>query len=151
MWTKKSSTMWVNLFGNCIIKYRMAGHYYFLCYNSSLDFEFGDYVTKDDLNSAKLYFDKRVTEMHKSMALLLKLISSSESKGVNFKTEIDNLLKLERVEKEPPNKDNECDFIRDDLIEFLNTLGNSARYCFGPNELIADELLSKYKIKRLNK
>lgn len=38
--------------------------------------------------------------------------------------------------------------LRDDLIEYLNELGSSARYCFGGNELAADELLKSYNITK---
>ena len=38
--------------------------------------------------------------------------------------------------------------LRDELIEYLNELGSSARYCFGGNELAADELLKSYDIKK---
>lgn len=38
--------------------------------------------------------------------------------------------------------------LRDDLIEYLNELGSSAHYCFGSNELAADELLKSYNITK---
>lgn len=38
--------------------------------------------------------------------------------------------------------------LRDELIEYLNELGSSARYCFGGNELAADELLKTYNITK---
>lgn len=51
---------------------------------------------------------------------------------------------VEDVEK-PKTPEQE---LRDELIEYLNELGSSARYCFGGNELAADELLKTYNITK---
>ena len=53
--------------------------------------------------------------------------------------------KRETVFEKPKTPEEE---LRDELIEYLNELGSSARYCFGGNELAADELLKSYNIKK---
>ena len=56
-WVKRSSCIWVNDQGDEIVKYRMAGKFYFLCYRSGYR-ECADYKTMSSLKLAKEYFEK---------------------------------------------------------------------------------------------
>ena len=58
--------------------------------------------------------------------------------GEYYQYQIDELSKPKTPEEE----------LRDELIEYLNELGISARYYFGGNELAADELLKSYNITK---
>ena len=54
-WVKVSKNVWRNNRGNEIVKYRMAGRWYYLCYTYG-NSEYGDYTRKSDLSTAKAFF-----------------------------------------------------------------------------------------------
>ena len=54
MWEKIDNYRWRSNSGDQIIKYRMAGRYYYLLYLAGESLDGGDYTTYESLKSAKL-------------------------------------------------------------------------------------------------